>query len=40
MEEMDDIKAYKKSKKKSDWVPFEEAFAAIENKKNKFQDCH
>ena len=34
IEEMEDIKAYKKAKKqKSDWVPFEKAFAPIEAKK-------
>jgi hypothetical protein len=34
MEEMEDIKAYKKAKKnKSEWIPFEKAFATIEIKK-------
>lgn len=34
MEEMEDIKAYKKAKKnKSEWIPFEEGFAIIEAKK-------
>ena len=34
IEEMEDIKAYKKAKKqKSDWVPFEKAFANIETRK-------
>jgi hypothetical protein len=34
IEEMEDIKAYKKAKKqKSDWVLFEKVFAAIENTK-------
>ncbi len=34
MEEMEDIKAYKKAKKnKSEWIPFEEALATIEAKK-------
>jgi PHD/YefM family antitoxin component YafN of YafNO toxin-antitoxin module len=35
MEEMEDIKAYKKAKKsKSEWISFEEAFAALEKKAN------
>ena len=34
IEEMEDIKAYKKAKKqKSDWVPFEKSFATIETTK-------
>jgi hypothetical protein len=34
IEEMEDIKAYKKAKKqKSDWVPFEKAFVNIETRK-------
>lgn len=31
IEEMEDIKAYKKAKKnKSEWIPFEKAFATVE----------
>ena len=34
IEEMEDIKAYKKAKKqKSDWVPFEKAFVSEAKKK-------
>jgi len=34
MEDMEDIKTYKKAKKnKSEWIPFEKAFATIEAKK-------
>lgn len=34
MEEMEDIKAYKKAKKnKSEWIPFEAGLATIEAKK-------
>lgn len=34
LEEMEDIKAYKKAKKnKSEWIPFEKAFPTIESKK-------
>ncbi len=39
MEEMEDIKAYKKAKKnKSEWIPFEKAFATIEIKKKQFRN--
>ena len=35
MEEMEDIKVYKKAKKnKSEWIPFQKAFATLETKKN------
>ena len=34
LEELEDIRAYKKAKKaKSQWVPFDKAFEAIEKKK-------
>jgi hypothetical protein len=34
IEEMEDVKAYKKAKKnKSEWIPFEKAFAIVESKK-------
>jgi hypothetical protein len=34
IEEMEDIKAYKRAKKnKIEWIPFEKAFATIEEKK-------
>ncbi|MGZ8551502.1 MAG: hypothetical protein ACXWV2_12605 [Chitinophagaceae bacterium] len=34
LEELEDIQAYKKAKKaKSEWVPFDKAFAALEKKK-------
>lgn len=34
MEDSEDIKAYKKSKKnKSEWIPFEKAFSTKESKK-------
>ena len=33
LEELEDIRAYKKAKKaKSEWIPFEQAFATVSNK--------